>query len=75
MEEESPAVVIDEDPDVLLSANPRTTLRLKTRTEEVQDYIRCQSKLSFSPAVSIIHVLSQTNTVISKALINNQVIL
>ncbi len=49
VDEESPAVVIDEDPDVLLSANPRTTLRLKTRrTEEVQDYIRCQSKLSLS---------------------------
>ncbi len=49
MEEESPAVVIDEDPVVLLSPNPRTTLRLKTRrTEEVQDYIRCQSKLSLS---------------------------
>lgn len=53
VEEESPAVVIDEDPVVLLSANPRTTLRLKTRrTEEEQDYSRCQSKLSFFPLLS-----------------------
>ncbi|KAK2876827.1 hypothetical protein Q8A67_020923 [Cirrhinus molitorella] len=39
VEEENPAVVIDEDPVVLLSVNPRTPLCLKVRrTEEEQDY-------------------------------------
>lgn len=34
VEEENPAVVIDEDPVVLLSVNPRTTVCLKTRRIE-----------------------------------------